>query len=47
MAFGELYPSVPAGSIAARALELSRRRRIALYYRIGLGVATVASYSRS
>src|SRR4029077_2258109 len=36
MAFGGLYPSVQAGSITARALELSRRRRIALYYRIGL-----------
>ena len=44
MAFGGLYPSVQAGSITARALELSRRRRIALYYRIGLGVATVATF---
>lgn len=43
MAFGGLYPSVHAGSITARSLELSRRRRIAFYYRIGLGVATVAS----
>lgn len=43
MAFGELYPPVPAGPIAARALVLSRRRRIALYYRIGLGVVTAAS----
>lgn len=43
LAFGGLYPSVQAGSITARALELSRRRRIALYYRIGLSVATVAS----
>ena len=44
MAFDELYPPVPAGPIAARALVMSRRRRIALYYRIGLGVATVASF---
>jgi hypothetical protein len=43
MAFGELYPPIPAGPIAARALVISRRRRIALYYRIGLGVATAAT----
>ncbi|HTE47343.1 MAG TPA: hypothetical protein VK636_18980 [Gemmatimonadaceae bacterium] len=43
MAFGELYPPVPAGPIAARAIVLSRRRRVALYYRIGLGIAAAAS----
>jgi hypothetical protein len=43
MAFGDLYPSVPPGQIAARALVASRRRRVALYYRIGLGVATAAT----
>ena len=43
VAFGELYPSVPAGSIATRAIVLSRRRRIAFYCRLGLGVAAAAS----
>jgi type II secretory pathway component GspD/PulD (secretin) len=43
MAFGELYPAVPAGSIATRAIVLSRRRKIAFYYRVGLGVAGAAS----
>jgi hypothetical protein len=42
MAFGEIYPPAHAGPIAIRALEISRRRRIAHYYRIGLGIATVA-----
>jgi hypothetical protein len=41
IAYGALYPSVPAAPITARALVLSRRRRIAGYYRIGLGVALV------
>lgn len=43
MAFGDLYPSVPAGQIAARAMVASRRRTVALYYRIGLGVAMAAT----
>jgi hypothetical protein len=43
MAFSGLYPPVPAGSIATRAIVLSRRRRVSLYYRIGLGVAAAAS----
>jgi hypothetical protein len=43
MAFGDLHPSVPAGQVAARALVASRRRTVGLYYRIGLGVATVAA----
>jgi hypothetical protein len=41
MAFGELYPPMSAPPIAARALEISRRRRIAFYYRVGLGFAAV------
>ena len=43
MAFGDLYLSVPAGQIAARAVVMARRRTVALYYRIGLGVATAAT----
>ena len=43
MAFGDLYLSVPPGQMAARALVASRRRTVALYYRIGLGVATAAT----
>jgi hypothetical protein len=43
MAFGELYPQVSAQPIAMRALEISRRRRVAFYYRIGLGVAAAMS----
>ena len=42
-AYGELYPSVQAGPIAARAMEISRRWTIALFYRIGLGVAMAAT----
>jgi hypothetical protein len=43
MAFGDLYPSVPVGELATRALATSRRRTVALYYRIGLGVAMAAT----
>ena len=43
MAFGEVLSTRSGGPLAARARVLSRRRRIALYYRIGLGVATVAT----
>ena len=39
MAFGELYPPTPADPIATRALEISRRRKIGLYYKVGLGTA--------
>ena len=38
MAFGELYPPTPADRVASRAVEISLRRRIGRYYRIGLGV---------
>lgn len=43
MAFGELYPPMSAEPIAMRAAEISRRRRIAFFYRIGLGVAAAVS----
>jgi hypothetical protein len=43
MAFGDLYLSVPPGEIAARALVISRRRKAALHYRIGLAVAMALS----
>lgn len=42
VAFGELYPPTPADPVATRALEISRRRRIWLYYKMGLGVAAAA-----
>ena len=42
-AYGDLQFSVPAEQIAERALVASRRRTVALYYRIGLGVAMVAT----
>ena len=43
MAFGALYPPASAEPIAMRAAEISRRRRIAFFYRIGLGVAAAVS----
>jgi hypothetical protein len=43
LAFGELYPPMPSQPIAAHALEMSRRRRIASYYRVGLGIAAAMS----
>jgi hypothetical protein len=42
MAFGELQPSVPAAQTAASALMRSRRRKVALYYKTGLGIAMAA-----
>ena len=41
MAFGELYPPMPADPIATRAVEISRRRRIMSFSRTGLGVIAV------
>jgi hypothetical protein len=43
MAYGDLYVPGSAEQIAARAIVTSRRRTVALYYRIGLGVATAAT----
>ena len=43
LAFGTLHSSVPAEQIAARALTASRRQMVALWYRIGLGVALASS----
>ena len=43
LAFGDLQSSVPAAHISASALATSRRRTIALYYKIGLGMAMVAT----
>lgn len=43
LAFGTLHSFVPAEQIAARALNASRRHMVALWYRIGLGVALVSS----
>ena len=42
MAFGELYPPTPADPIASRALEVSRRRRLMFFSRMGVGVIAVA-----
>jgi len=43
LAFDDLHSSVPAPLTATRALEASRRRRIARYYEVGLGVAMAAT----
>jgi len=43
MAYGELYPPMSAAPITARVLEIARRRRIAFYYRVALGVAAVVT----
>jgi len=43
LAYGTISPAVPSGLLAAHALELSRRRRIAFYYRFALVIAAVAS----
>ena len=43
LAFDDLHASVPAMPTAARALETSRRRRIARYYEVALGVAMAAT----
>ncbi len=43
LAFSDLHQSVPARHVAERALVLSRRRSVTLYYRIGLAAAAVAT----
>jgi type II secretory pathway component GspD/PulD (secretin) len=43
MAFEDLQFSVPAPQTAAAALTASRRRKVAISYNIGLGIATVAT----
>ena len=43
LAYGTISPPVPSGPLAAHALELSRRRRIAFYYRFALTIAAVVS----
>jgi type II secretory pathway component GspD/PulD (secretin) len=43
LAFDEVRARATAGSIATRALVMSRRRRIAFYYRVGLSIATAAT----
>lgn len=41
-AFDDLRPRIPAADTAASALTLSRRRKVLLYNRLGLAIATVA-----
>lgn len=43
LAFGDVHSYVPAAQTAASALRTSRRRKVALYYRVGLGLAGVAT----
>lgn len=43
LGFADLQSSIPAAQIAFQALEASRRRRIAWYYEVALGVAMAAS----
>lgn len=42
-AFGDLHQSVAPRHVAERAILLSRRRSVTLYYRIGIAAATVAT----
>src|SRR5205085_12440185 len=42
MAYGEAYPSAFAATVAEQAITTARRRRVALFYRIGLGLAAAA-----
>jgi len=43
LAYGTITPPVPTGPLAAHAVELSRRRRIAFFFRTGLAAAAVVS----
>ena len=43
MAFDDLQSSVPAAQAAAAALATSRRREVAFYSEIGLGIALVST----
>lgn len=42
-AYGELYPSAAAATVAEQAIVTSRRRKVALFYRMSLAVAAVAA----
>lgn len=42
VAYGELYPSASAVTVAEQAVLTSRRRRVALFYRAALGAAAAA-----
>jgi hypothetical protein len=41
LAYAEAYPSASAVTVAERAIEVSRRRRVAFYVRAALGAAAV------
>jgi hypothetical protein len=43
LAYNEVYEPIAAAPMAERVLVLSRRRRVALYYRVGLAVAGAAT----
>jgi hypothetical protein len=43
MAFSDVQPYVPAEQTAAGALRASRRRKVALFYQVGLALAGVAT----
>jgi hypothetical protein len=43
MAYGDVLPSAPSSDVALSAISIARRRRVAFFYRIGLGVAGVAA----
>lgn len=43
IAYGDVYAPVATEPYAAQAIELSRRRRVAFFYRIGLGIAMAAT----
>lgn len=43
LAYGSITPPVTTGPLTAHAIELSRRRRVAFFYRAGLVVAAVVA----
>ncbi len=43
MAFGDVHSSLPAERMAANAIRASRRRKVAIFNRIGIGVAVAGT----
>lgn len=43
LAYGTITPPVATAPLTAHAIELSRRRRVAFFYRVGLAVAAVVA----
>jgi hypothetical protein len=43
MAYGDVYPSAPAATVAATAVLAARRRRVAFFSRMALGIAAAVA----